>query len=139
MSEGRLIRSGHSPAFLPEDGALRRLPRQPQQKRPKEFMERFEARALVYDCFWHADGRRILMVGPPPMNLKPQYAAARFVALPSQTPLRPTYHTSLSTMITELAGPPAGTSVVQLTGGCSSYPCSPATRPILPGGACFSP
>ena len=128
MSEGRLIRSGHSPAFLPEDGALRRLPRQPQQKRPKEFMERFEARALVYDCFWHADGRRILMVGPPPMNLKPQYAAARFVALPSQTPLRPTYHTSLSTMITELAGPPAGTSVVQLTldGGGLELPVQPS-------------
>ncbi len=115
MTGTRLIRSGNSPAFLAEDSPLRRLPRWPQQQRPKEFMDRFEGRALVYDCFWHADGGTILLVGPPPMNLKPVLSQAEYVALPSGTRLKPTYHASLSTMITALAGAPAGTTVVRLS------------------------
>ena len=78
-------------------------------------MDRFEGRALVYDCFWHADGGEILLVGPPPMNLKPVLRGAEYQALPSVTQLRPTYHASLSTMITELRGAPAGTHSVRLT------------------------
>jgi hypothetical protein len=115
VSDGRLIRSGHSPAFLPEDGALRRLPRVARKPRPPEFFERFEDRTLVYDCFRHADGSRILLVGPPPMNLMPQFKAAQFLALPSRRQLRAAYHASLSTMITELTGAPAGTNAVQMT------------------------
>ncbi|MDP1730779.1 MAG: hypothetical protein Q8L54_06285 [Devosia sp.] len=115
MSETRLIRSGHSPAFLAEHGTPRRLPRAARKARPPGFFERFEDRALVYDCFRHADGARILMVGPPPMNLMPQFRAARFVALPSRTPLRAAYHPSLSTMITELTGAPAGTPAVAMS------------------------
>jgi len=115
LSEARLIRSGNSPAFLAEGTPLRRLPRWPQQTRPKEFMDRFEDRALVYDCFWHAGGEHILLVGPPPMNLQPVLREAKYLALPSQTPLRPVYHASLSTMITELSGVPAGTTGVRLT------------------------
>lgn len=115
MSDARLIRAGNSPAFLAEESPLRRLPRRPQQKRPQEFMDRFEGRALVYDCFWQADGGSILLVGPPPMNLRPVLREASYVALPSGAVLSPTYHASLSTMITELRGAPAGTSSVRLT------------------------
>lgn len=115
MSEPQLIRSGNSPAFLAEDAPLRRLPRRPQQKRPKEFMDRFEGRALVYDCFWHVAGDHILLVGPPPMNLLPALRAASYVALPSGVHLHPRFHASLSTMITELSGAPAGTTTVRMT------------------------
>ena len=115
MSQARLIPSGSSPAFLPEDSPLQRLPRRPQQRRPKEFMDRFESRALVYDCFWHADGETVLLVGPPPMNLEPALRQAEYLAHPSGMRLRPTYHASLSTMITALAGAPAGTTGVRLS------------------------
>ena len=115
MSQARLIPSGSSPAFLPEDSPLQRLPRRPQQRRPKEFMDRFESRALVYDCFWHADGETVLLVGPPPMNLEPALRQAEYLAQPSGMRLRPTYHASLSTMITALAGAPAGTTGVRLS------------------------
>ena len=76
MNDSRLIRTGNSPAFLAADGPLRRLPRSPRKARPQEFLDRFEDRALVYDCFWHADGERVLLVGPPPMNLAPALAGA---------------------------------------------------------------
>lgn len=115
MTDARLIRSGHSAAFLAEEGALRRLPRKPQLSRPKEFKERFEDRALVYDCFRHANDETILLVGPPPMNLGPALRDASYVALPSGTMLRPAFHASLSTMTTELRGAPAGTTGVRLT------------------------
>lgn len=115
MSEVRLIRSGNSSAFLAEGAPLRRLPRRPQQKRPKEFMDRFEDRALVYDCFWHACGEHILLVGPPPMNLLPVLRAASYAALPSGAHLHPRFHASLSTMLTELSNAPADTTAVRMT------------------------
>lgn len=77
-------------------------------------MDRFESRALVYDCFWHADGETVLLVGPPPMNLEPALRQAEYLAQPSGMRLRPTYHASLSTMITALTGAPAGTTGVRL-------------------------
>lgn len=101
-------------AFLPESGPLRRLPRAPEKQRPAAFHERFEDRALVYDCFWHADGNRILLVGPPPMNLAPLYRTARYEALPSRTPLGAKHHASLSTMITELHGAPPETTAIRM-------------------------
>jgi hypothetical protein len=109
-----LISIDRSTAFLPEAGSLRRLPRGPQKHRPAAFHERFEDRALVYDCFWHADGQRILLIGPPPMNLQPHNMSARYVALPSNTQLSARYYPSLSTMITELVGAPAGTTAIRM-------------------------
>jgi hypothetical protein len=115
MSGARLIRSGHSAAFLPEDGTLRRLPRAPHKPRPPAFLERFEDRALVYDAFWHHDGSRILLVGPPPMNFMAQFRAARFTARPARVPLKATFHPSLSTMVTALDGAPAGTTEISMS------------------------
>jgi len=115
LSEARLIRADHSPAFLAPEGTLRRLPRRPGLRRPPEFFAQFEDRALAYDCFRHADGARILLVGPPPMNLMPAWRAATYAALPSGTRLAPVFHVSLSTMITELSGAPPGTTAVRLT------------------------
>lgn len=121
MRDGRLLPAAHSAAFLAADGPLKRDVRSPNKPRPPEFMARYESRALVYDCFWHADGQRILLVGPPPMNLKSALAAARYEALPSRTPLHFAYHPSLSTMITELSGAPAGTTAVRMTVGDESF------------------
>ncbi|HEY4201390.1 MAG TPA: hypothetical protein VGM83_12605 [Devosiaceae bacterium] len=121
MSDPRLLPAGHAAAFLPETGTLRRLPRAPKRARAPEFFERFEGRALYYDCFWHADGQRILLVGPPPLNLKPMLDGGRFTALPSKTPLQASLHISESVMITELLGAPAGTEAVRLTLGGEAF------------------
>ncbi|HEV7718095.1 MAG TPA: hypothetical protein VGO70_03860 [Arsenicitalea sp.] len=115
MTGVRVLPSAHSAAFLPAGSALLRRPRAPNRVRPGEFLQTFETRALVYDAFWHADGARVLLVGPPPMNLWPQIRAAHYLALPSKTPLRARYHRSLSTMITELLAVPADTSEVVMS------------------------
>jgi hypothetical protein len=115
VTDARLIHATSATAFLPEAQTLRRLPRAAGKPRPAAFLERFEDRALVYDCFRHADGQRILLVGPPPMNLAPHYRQARYTALPSNAPLRARHHASLSTMITELSGAPTGTTAVRFS------------------------
>lgn len=128
MRDPRLISASRSTAFLPDDQPLRRLPRAPHRPRPPAFFERFEDRALVYDCFRHADGERILLVGPPPMNLMPHYRAAHYTALPSRATLSARLHPSLSTMVTELGGVPAGTTaiVMELTGTTHELPVGPS-------------
>lgn len=124
-----------SPAFLPEDSPLRRLPRAPKRRRPADFLEKFESRALVYDAFRHADGSRILLVGPPALNLVPLYGGARYRALPSGTRLREDYHSSLSVMLTALTGAPADTEAVEMTFGNATYvlPIQPNVSPLLSG------
>ena len=122
MTGVRVIRAAPSPAFIPEEHRLRRLPRQTRKPRPEGFFERFEDRALVYDCFWHADGERILLVGPPPMNLRPLYRTAAYEAHPSGERLTPRYYTSLSTMITELAGVARGPAALVLRRDDQAFP-----------------
>ncbi|HTJ58092.1 MAG TPA: hypothetical protein VL418_11065 [Devosiaceae bacterium] len=115
MTDDWLLPSGHSAAFLPEDSALMRLPRGPGRPRQKDFVvDKFETRALVYDAFWHADGRRILLVGPPPINLGRKIRKARYLALPSGAPLSRRYHVSASVMLTELVGAPPETTHVEM-------------------------
>jgi len=98
-------------------------------------LSKFETRCLVYDAFWHVDGRRILLVGPPPLNLWPQLRHARYLALPSRTPLRETYHTSASVMLTELAGAPPGTTAVEMQLAHEKYelPLQQNASPALAG------
>jgi hypothetical protein len=117
----QVLRTRRSTAFLAEASALRRQVRAPEKQRPAAFHQRFEDRALVYDCFWHADGARILMVGPPPMNLLPEFEQARFTALPAKTALAAKLHPSLSTMIIELSGAPAGTREIAMALGGESF------------------
>jgi hypothetical protein len=80
-------------------------------------LSKFETRALVYDAFWHLDGRRILLVGPPPLNLLPQVRRARYLALPSRTALHVNYHASASVMLTELSGAPSGSTGIEMQVG----------------------
>lgn len=104
-----------SSAALSADNPLKRAPRAPGRDRPDTFWRAFDSRTLFYDCFRHADGARVLLVGPPPVDLKQAFAAARFVARPGGEALRPRYHASLSTMITELAGVPATATSIEVT------------------------
>ena len=76
-------------------------------------MRGFDDRTLFYDCFWHMDGKRILLVGPPPYGI--DYKGATFVARPSGTQLTARLHASISVMITELSGAPAGTTAIDAT------------------------
>ena len=106
--------AANSYAALPFDNPVRRLPRVPDRKRPAAFNTAFDDRTLFYDCFWHADGTRILLVGPPWVNMEAGHRLASYVAMPSGTKLTPKFHRSLSTMITELGGAAAGTDAVEV-------------------------
>jgi hypothetical protein len=103
---------GNSHAALAPDNLVQRTPRRPERRRQHAFTSAFDARTLFYDCFWHADGERILLVGPPPVNLLPAFQLAKFVASPADETLRPRFFASLSVMVTELRGAPKGTSRV---------------------------
>lgn len=105
----------NSYAALPFNNRVRRLPRAPDRKRPAAFNDAFDDRTLFYDCFWHMDGTRILLVGPPWVNIEAGYKLASYVALPSGAKLAPRFHPSLTTMVTELPNAPAGTTALQVT------------------------
>ncbi len=114
---------------------MRRQPRAPGRLRPSDFHDRYEARALFYDCFRHADGQRILLVGPPPMNLMPKFATAKF-STETGVPLTAGFHRSLSTMITELSGAGAAatsTVAVALGGHEFTLPVEPNSSAALSG------
>jgi len=117
--------AANSYAALGADNALRRLPVRPTLTRPAEFGAAFDARTLFYDCFRHDDGLRILLVGPPPVSLAPAYKATRFTA--NGTALRPRFFRSLTTMVTELSGAPAGTQAIGVALGGESF-----TLPVQP-------
>jgi hypothetical protein len=55
------------------------------------------------------------------MNLAPHYRQVSYEALPSRTTLVAAHHASLSTMITELAGAPEGTTAVRMTFADATY------------------
>lgn len=136
MAHAKLLPVRHSPAFLPDSSKFFRQPPRPDRERPQTFHERFETRALVYDAFWQADGKRILLVGPAPLNLWPEMRRARFTALPSRTVLRVRFHKSLSVMISELVGAPAGTTevVMSVAGEEFALAVQPNYSPALVGG-----
>lgn len=104
-----------SSAALSADNPIRRLPRAPERTRSEAFSLAFDARTLFYDCFRHTDDSRILLVGPPPVNLKQDFGGARFVARPGGEVLAPRFFPSLSTMVTELRGVPAGAVSIDVT------------------------
>jgi hypothetical protein len=115
MTSAALLDAESSAALLP--AGVRREARAPHRKRPQSFHDGFDATGLVYDCFWHPDGQRVLLVCPAPVNLIAGYALARYVAMPSRTVLKRRFHSSLSVMIIELTGIPAGSTSISLTFG----------------------
>jgi hypothetical protein len=136
MTGDTLLPSANSPAFLPERSPLRRRPRAPGRHRPESFeRDEFEGRALVYDTFWHADGRRVLLVGPAALNLRPALTRARYIAIPSRKPLSARTYDSLSVRITALADAPADTTAIEmlLDGEKFVLPVQPNVSPTLAG------
>ncbi|MEO7224318.1 MAG: hypothetical protein ABIY37_17760 [Devosia sp.] len=115
MSSAALLDAQSSAALLP--AGVRREPRVQERQRPQSFHDAFDATSMFYDCFWHADAKRVLLVGPPPVNLVADYALATFSAFPSRAKLRQKGHTSLSVMITELLDVPEGSSAIGVTFG----------------------
>ena len=107
--------SANSYAALPFDTPVRRLPRAPERKRTTDFTAAFDYQTLFYDCFRHADGQRVLMVGPAWVNLEAGYRLAKFVAMPSGTTLRVRFFLSLSTLVTELTGAASDTHSIEVT------------------------
>jgi hypothetical protein len=110
----KILTAEISSVFLPEEGALRRLPRAPHRKRPKKFYVGFEDRALVYDVFWHMDASQVLMVCPPAQNLADHWAAATFKALPSGQNLSASFHSIRSTMTIALKDVPDDTKKIEI-------------------------
>ncbi len=101
-----------SPVFLPHEGRLARLPRKAFFPRPARFFSTFEEKALIYDCFWHGDGSRILLLCPPPMSLGENWRAARFFARGQKLAAR--FFKARSSMLVELCGAPSDSIEVEM-------------------------
>ena len=111
------LRVDNAYAALSLANGVKRLPRVPGRERPAAFFDAFDAKTLFYDCFWHQDGQRILLVGPPPVNLGSVFRSARYIAKPSGARLTSRAHASLTVMITELRGAPADTTAIEVSIG----------------------
>jgi hypothetical protein len=114
-----------APSFcrLGPDSTLRRQILKPTIAAPAEFLAAFDETTLFYDCFWDAEGKRILLIGPPPLNLKREWKDAIFRALPSGVNLVVGRTVSLSQMVTILDGAPSGTEAISLTFGPHKFAC----------------
>lgn len=95
-------------------GIERGLPSSAQ--RSPAFLAHYERRILFYDVFWHADGKRVLMVGPPPIDLGPQYDAMICTAEPSGTVLPIRAYRSERVELRAVT-PPPGTTHLTLSMG----------------------
>lgn len=67
---------------LPAFSAARREPPRPVEAREPDYLDKFDAETLFYDAFMGSRGR-IVLLGPPFLNLKPALEQARITALPS--------------------------------------------------------
>jgi hypothetical protein len=76
-----------SPVMLPDFSAARREPTRPPAHRGPDFDAKFDAETLFYDAFHGTDGR-IVLLGPPFLNLKAQIEAMSLTAEPSGKPCR---------------------------------------------------
>lgn len=103
-----------SSAVIPESSSLRRLPLKPERKRSPAFLETFESRALIYDCFRDATGHDVILVGPPALNLEPLFHAARFSTDKNAEPLQARFYPSRSTMLVALENVPQDATEISL-------------------------
>lgn len=66
---------------LPAFSVARREPPRPVEARETDYADKFDAETLFYDAFLGSRGR-VVLVGPPFLNLKPDMEQARITALP---------------------------------------------------------
>ncbi len=95
-----------SSAFLPENFPILRKPRCGWKKRGKEFFENFEQYNIFYDVFWHANGKDILLLGPPPRNLLPLLKKATYRVDGEEKLYSPDFFITQSVMIISLKNAP---------------------------------
>ena len=127
----QVVTAEFSPLFLPAVAPVRRRMRNPALPRPARFMERFEDRALLYDAFHHHRAGNILLLGPPPLNLRSHWQAARIRARPSGRELSARMHVARSSMIIALAGAPEETTHLDIRFAGQDF--SLAVRPDMSG------
>ena len=132
MSAAALPVANSYAALSPANAACR-IARAPSRARPEAFSKAFDTKTLFYDCFWDVTGARVLLVGPPSYGL--DYNSATFTARPSGDRLHARFHPSLSTMITELSGAPAGTTTIEfgMAGEHFELPVQPSSCADLAG------
>lgn len=83
----------------------------PEVARDADFLARYERDVLFYDAYWSADGKQIIVQGPPPVDLSEHYAAMRFIAQPSGTVLKATGHHSYLVQLYAMDAPPGTISL----------------------------
>lgn len=110
-----------SAAVLCDSGSLRRRPRFPWRTRPAEFDKGFDSLTLFHDCFRHADGERVLLVGPPLRNLRRAFDNARFAVDGTPMDLRVRVHTSITVTIAAVSDVPPGARTITLEVGGQSF------------------
>ncbi len=83
-------------------------------ERSSRFLARYESSVLFYDVYWSADGRSIILQGPPPIDLHAHYRDARYVCLPSGKAVKArAFHSYLACVFALDA--PAGTTHLDVT------------------------
>lgn len=112
-SSSRLLRFSTSVVKAHAASTIRRKPRRSWWPRPAAFYKAFEDRILFYDCFRYLDDR-VLLIGPAPLNLQSDLAAAIYTAQPSGKVLRASIYPSRSTMLIDLPGVPEDTSAIRI-------------------------
>ncbi len=113
--KSRTVSASHSMATLSKDSVLSRKPRFGWKARPEKFFTGFEQKIVFYDCFWHADGKRVLLVGPPPRNLLPPLKRAHYSTDNSQNALTASFHITQSVMILELTDVMEGARSIKIS------------------------
>lgn len=128
------LRVDASYAALSAGNPVARQPRWALRKRPARFFEGFDGKTLFYDCFWHDDGQRVILVGPPWRNLEETFAAAFFTALPSRTPVEATAFHSLSVTVTAIPVPEGTTALsLDIAGEVIALNVQPSFTKMLAG------
>lgn len=123
-----ILEAGGSPAVLEQRA---RRPRFALKRRPPAFHDAFEDRVLFYDCFRHHDGQRVLLVGPPPVNLD----YSRIVVEAGGSRLNVRFHVSRSVSIAEVEAVPEAVHElrVRFAGETFALAIQPSACPDLAG------
>ncbi len=116
-----IIKAQYSSIILPDSSKIKRLPRAPKRKRAKDFWDNFDANTLVYDVFWRDNGEQILLICPPPLNLRQIWEKAEFIALPAKKTLKAKFYILRSTMTICLDNAPKGTTKIEINFNGEKY------------------
>ena len=89
---------------LDPSGLVLREPPRPPAYRGPDYEQNFDFTTVFCDAFWSADGNRIVLIGPPLLNLE-QALDFRFVSKPSNTTCDHKIHHCIAVDRIEVAAP----------------------------------